>query len=214
MANSAGSSMNFTAVRKFVAGKKTIIASIIVILMIAFAWLSMSPNTPDRSAEESAAVRTENARNNTVAEDLGAKQEKPAGKSFSEPLPETANEADVKFAKQLIAHYAREKNIAVSAIDQTLLVKNILQLKQSALALKTKYNFAPDQELNSSEEQLKNFADLMEGESSFDKVLGISLSEFVETLSDEQLANLFPENFQELKFKKNTAARRPEFPWR
>jgi hypothetical protein len=202
--------MNFTVVRKAVAGKKAVVVSITIIIVMASTWLAAGLGIPDET-ENTVAVRSDNAHNNPFAENSIVKQEKRAERPFPELLPETGSEAEVKFANQLIIDYGRKKNIAVSASEQTLLVQNLLQLRD--LSLKTKTNLEQGQELNSSEDQLKSFRNLMEGESSFKKILGITLSEFIGSLSDEQVMTFVPENFQEQKSRHDIAAHRLKFPW-
>ncbi len=191
-----------------VKGKKwlAVIAGILVVSIFVLAVFHRSRLEPDvnnphvgKSApltNEKTDPATPSQLNNDA---VTVKQNQPAEKALSESAHQKGNEeqgsdAEIKFAKNLVANYVSEKNLSISEADQVALAEKLIQLR--LLTIKARNNLENEHALYSPEDQTKFITQLMQGDTAFSAILGITLSEFVETLPDEQVTKLFAEELK------------------
>lgn len=189
-------------------GKKWLafIAGILAVSLFIWAVLhrnQLKPVANNAQAEISAPLthnKTESAAPSPSNNDaLRAKQNQPAETPLPKTIPknggeEQGSDAEINFAKNLVANYVSEKNLSISDADQVTLAEHLVHLRQ--MTIKAKSNLENERALYSPEDQTNFISQLMQGDTSFNAILGITLSEFVETLPDEQVTTLFSEDLK------------------
>lgn len=176
---------------------KKILGLVLAALTLVLIFLSVTTDKKQDQVPAADSSTQTDAQTNTPSDnpaelarqELRAQQDQLAQKVFTKPLPNTAAAVDVAYVKNVIAEYAQHNQLQLTDADLTQLAEPILQMR--SLIQQAKQNIANEEDPFTSEAQVRFMTDLMEGENGFKQKLGVTLSDFVDSLPDEQAQILF-----------------------
>ncbi|HET8706980.1 MAG TPA: hypothetical protein VFM46_11830 [Pseudomonadales bacterium] len=169
--------------------KKSLLAAIVLLILVVIFYSVRLEKSGENLTPPPSGDAVSGDTQNSPLPALREQQDQLAQKLFTQPRTEKADVVLEAYVKGVLSRYADEHQVNLSDADLTELAAPILQLR--GLIQQANDNIANQQDPFSSEDQVRYMTELMSGENGFKQKLGVTLSAFVETLSDEEVQTLF-----------------------
>jgi len=165
--------------------RKYIVAAVALCVLLAMIVIVVRK---DNSADQRATGMAPQA---LTGQPPAARQADPAEltqKLLDAPSVAAVEPADEAYVKSLVSRYAAQHAIQLDDATLAGLVEPVMRMRASIQAAKS--NLENEAPLISPEQQDQFIEQLMSGEDSFKQALGITLTDFLDTLSDDEVQRL------------------------